>query len=122
MKSTESGFVGYPKDKYTTLKETEDRILATDISTKWRYNTAEVDYNAVYDSVKQTMLTEFSQGYSLALQQDLYDMAAAVIDQHPQIDEIKFSCPTSTTSSPTWLVLGSRTRTRCSTPPTGPTA
>ena len=38
MKTTQSGFVGYPKDRYTTLKETTDRILATDISTKWRYN------------------------------------------------------------------------------------
>ena len=96
MKTTESGFVGYPKDRYTTLKETTDRILATDISTKWRYNTtdpAEIDFNAVYDSVKQTIMTEFSQGYSNALQQDLYEMAAAVIEQHPQIDEIKFSCP-----------------------------
>ena len=27
------------------------------------------------------------------MQQTLYDMAAAVIEQHPQIDEIKFSCP-----------------------------
>jgi len=96
MKTTESGFVGYPKDKYTTLQETTDRILATDISVKWRYNTtdsAEIDFNALYDSVKATILTEFSKGYSNALQQDLYDMAAAVIDRHPQIDEVKFSCP-----------------------------
>jgi urate oxidase len=95
MKTTQSGFVGYPKDKYTTLQETEDRILATDISTKWRYSAqaGDVDYNAVYESVKQTMLTEFSQGYSHALQQDLYDMAVAVIDRHPEIDEVRFSCP-----------------------------
>jgi urate oxidase len=95
MKTTQSGFVGYPKDKYTTLQETEDRILATDISTKWRYSAqaGDVDYNAVYESVKETMLTEFSQGYSHALQQDLYDMAVAVIDRHPEIDEVRFSCP-----------------------------
>jgi urate oxidase len=98
MKTTESGFVGYPKDKYTTLPETTDRILATDISTRWRYNasalrTTDLDFNALYDSVKATILTEFASGYSNALQQDLYDMAAAVIDRHPQIDEVKFSCP-----------------------------
>ena len=96
MKTTESGFSGFPRDAYTTLKETDDRILATDISTKWRYNTtdpAQVDFNAVYDSVKETILSEFSQGYSKALQQDLYGMASAVIDRHPQIDEVKFSCP-----------------------------
>lgn len=96
MKTTESGFVGYPKDKYTTLQETTDRILATDITVKWRYNTSDstqVDWNGVYDSVKKTILSQFSQGYSHALQQDLYDMAAAVIDAHPEIDEVKFSCP-----------------------------
>ena len=72
--------------------------MATDITTRWRYNasamrTTDLDFNAVYDSVKATILTEFASGYSNALQQDLYDMAAAVIDKHPQIDEVKFSCP-----------------------------
>ena len=93
MKTTQSGFVGYPKDRYTTLKETTDRILATDISTKWRYNTTDLDFNATYESVKQTILTSFSEGYSKALQQDLYKMAEAVISKHDVIDEIKFSCP-----------------------------
>ena len=97
MKTTQSGFVGYPKDRYTTLKETTDRILATDISTKWRYNADAVrgglDYNKTYDSVKQTIMTSFSEGYSKALQQDLYKMAEAVISAHDVIDEIRFSCP-----------------------------
>src|SRR5688500_11883187 len=30
LKSTQSGFAGFPRDKYTTLPETADRILATD--------------------------------------------------------------------------------------------
>jgi len=93
LKTTQSGFVGYPKDKYTTLKETEDRILATDIATRWRYNTTDVDFNAVYDSVKSIIMTTFTQGYSKALQQTLYQMAQAVISAHDSIDEIKFSCP-----------------------------
>ncbi len=96
LKSTQSGFVGYPKDRYTTLKETEDRILATDIATRWRYRAdalAELDFNATYESVKSTIMTQFTQGYSKALQQTLFEMAEAVIDKHPAIDEIKFSCP-----------------------------
>jgi urate oxidase len=93
LKSTQSGFVGYPKDRFTTLEETRDRILATDISTRWRYNTTDVDFDAVYDSVKDTLLTTFTQGYSHALQHTLYQMAEAVIRTHECIDEIKFSCP-----------------------------
>jgi urate oxidase len=93
LKTTQSGFVGYPKDKYTTLAETEDRILATDIATRWRYNRNDIDFNAVYEAVKATLLTTFSQGYSRALQQTLYQMAEAVLREQPSIEEIKFSCP-----------------------------
>lgn len=93
MKTTESGFVGYPKDKYTTLEETEDRILATDIATRWRYNTTAVDFEAVYAQVKDIILSTFTEHYSYALQQTLYQMAEKVLTQVPEIDEIKFSCP-----------------------------
>ena len=93
LKSTESGFVGYPKDKYTTLKETEDRIMATDVSTRWRYNSTDVDFNASYDSIKTTIMENFGKEYSKALQHTLFQMASAVIETHPEVDEIKFSCP-----------------------------
>ncbi|HEY8305954.1 MAG TPA: urate oxidase [Lapillicoccus sp.] len=93
MKTTESGFVGYPKDRYTTLQETEDRILATNIATRWRYNTRDMDFDKAYASVKGVILDSFTQGYSKALQQTLYQMAEAVMDAHSEIDEIKFSCP-----------------------------
>ncbi|MFW3387727.1 UNVERIFIED_CONTAM: urate oxidase [Kocuria sp. CPCC 205274] len=93
LKSTESGFAGYPKDKYTTLPETEDRIMSTDVATRWRYNTTDVDYDAVYADVKKIILTKFTDHYSRALQETLYLMGKAVIEAHPEIDEIKFSCP-----------------------------
>ena len=93
MKTTESGFVGYPKDKYTTLQETEDRVLATDIATRWRYNTTDVDFEATYEKVKGIILSTFTDHYSYALQHTLYQMAERVVTQVPEIDEIKFSCP-----------------------------
>lgn len=93
LKTTQSGFVGYPKDKYTTLPETEDRILATDIATRWRYNTTDVDFEATYELVKDIIMSTFTDHYSYALQHTLYQMAEKVIAQVPEIDEIKFSCP-----------------------------
>lgn len=93
LKSTQSGFEGYPKDRYTTLAETNDRILATDIATRWRYNTTDVDFNASYADIKAIILQTFTEGYSAALQQTLYQMAEAVLAAHPEVDEIKFSCP-----------------------------
>ncbi|WP_153245899.1 MULTISPECIES: factor-independent urate hydroxylase [unclassified Kocuria] len=93
LKSTESGFEGYPKDKYTTLPETTDRIMSTDVATRWRYSTTDVGYDAVYADVKKIILEKFTDHYSRALQETLYLMGKAVIEAHPEIDEIRFSCP-----------------------------
>lgn len=93
LKTTESGFVGYPKDVYTTLPETTDRILATNVTARWLYNTTELDFNAVYESVKRVLLETFTNHYSRALQETQYLMGKAVLEAHPEIDEIKFSMP-----------------------------
>lgn len=93
MKTTQSGFAGFPRDQYTTLAETDDRIMATDISTRWRYNSTDVDFNASYDSIKATIMTAFTDHYSRALQETLYKMAQQVLAKHSEVDEIKFSCP-----------------------------
>jgi urate oxidase len=93
LKTTESGFAGYPKDRYTTLQETSDRILATDVAARWRYDRAEVDYNAVYTSVRALLLEAFAEKYSAALQTTLFDMGKRVLEVHPEIAEIRFSMP-----------------------------
>lgn len=94
LKSTQSGFVGYPKDRYTSLPETEDRILATDVSTRWRYGSTEgIDWNASYDGIRDTIMKAFGAEYSKALQHTLFQMADAVLEAHPEVEEIRFSCP-----------------------------
>ena len=53
LKSTGSEFKGYLKDEYTTLKETDDRILATSLVARWRYETTDgVDWNKSFDDVR----------------------------------------------------------------------
>ena len=37
MNTTASEFWGFPKDAYTTLAETKDRILATAVNASWRF-------------------------------------------------------------------------------------
>ena len=93
LKSTGSEFHGFPRDKYTTLTETNDRILATDVTAKWRYNTLDVDFNAVYASVRRILLDAFASTHSLALQQTMFQMGKQVLEAHPEIQEIKFSLP-----------------------------
>lgn len=93
LKSTGSEFSGFPRDRYTTLQETTDRILATSVTSRWRYNTLELDYDEVYADVRRILLEAFATTHSLALQQTLFQMGKAVLEAHPEIDEIKFSMP-----------------------------
>ncbi|MEU5766502.1 factor-independent urate hydroxylase [Streptomyces asoensis] len=98
MNSTNSEFWGYVKDRYTTLPEAHDRILATDVSGRWRFNWTDdagqaPDWEESYAEVKRHMLQAFAQTYSLSLQQTLYAMGARIIDHRSEIDEVRFSLP-----------------------------
>ncbi len=92
-KTTDSEFNGFLKDEYTTLPETDDRILATSLVARWRYEHTDVDWDKSYDSVKALLLQRFAEIHSYALQQSLYGMGQTVLEQHPEIAEIRFSAP-----------------------------
>ncbi|MCM3660609.1 urate oxidase [Georgenia satyanarayanai] len=93
LKSTGSEFHGFPKDRFTTLQETTDRILATAVTARWRYASLDVDYNAAYDDVRHLLLETFADVHSYALQQTLFEMGRRTLEAHPEIAEIKFSMP-----------------------------
>ena len=94
LKTTGSEFWGFPRDRYTTLAETHDRILATAVTARWRYDTgAEPDWDATFAGVRTALLETFATTHSRALQQSLYAMGEAVLEQFPDIAEIRMSMP-----------------------------
>ena len=93
LKSTGSEFHGFLRDKYTTLVETTDRLLATEVAARWRYNTIDLDFNAVYADVRRVLLATFASFHSLALQQTLYQMGKNVLEAHDAILDIRLSMP-----------------------------
>jgi urate oxidase len=93
LKSTGSEFSGFPRDHYTTLAETDDRILATAVTARWRYSTLDVDWGRAHADIKRTLLESFAGLHSLALQQTLYFMGQQVLEAHPEVAEIKMSMP-----------------------------
>ncbi|MEU2338600.1 factor-independent urate hydroxylase [Streptomyces sp. NPDC006654] len=98
MNSTDSEFWGFVKDKYTTLPEAYDRILATEVSARWRFNWTDdeqetPDWEQSYEGTRRHLLQAFAETYSLSLQQTLYQMGSRVIDNRGEIDEIRFSLP-----------------------------
>jgi urate oxidase len=93
LKTTGSEFWGFPRDRYTTLAETRDRILATAVTARWRYTTTEPDFDATFAGVRTTLLETFASTHSLALQQSLFAMGEAVLERFPDIAEIRMSMP-----------------------------
>jgi urate oxidase len=93
LKSTGSEFRGFLTDRYTTLQETDDRILATSLVARWRYTGTDVAWNDAYDAVLATVLNTFAETYSRALQETLYRMGDAVLKARAEVAEISFSAP-----------------------------
>ncbi|MEI4273569.1 urate oxidase [Klenkia sp. LSe6-5] len=93
LKTTGSEFWGFPRDAYTTLAETRDRILATAVTARWRYVGTDLDWHGTYDTVRTTLLEAFASTHSLALQQTLHAMGAAVLETVPEVAEVRLSMP-----------------------------
>ncbi|MFI1972272.1 urate oxidase [Streptomyces cinnamoneus] len=100
LNSTDSEFRGYVRDRYTTLPETTDRILATEVNARWRHagtggepGGEAVRWDHSYATVRDHLLHAFAETYSRSLQETLYAMGSRVIDRCPGIDEIRLSLP-----------------------------
>ena len=92
LKTTDSAFTGFLRDRYTTLKESSDRILATECMVEWLWNSTREDFSA-YDSIRDTLLETFAHHKSLSVQQTLYAMGEAVLEKYPAVAEIELVMP-----------------------------
>jgi len=99
LKSTGSEFHGFPDVPYTSLVETDDRVMATSVTARWVYGNGDsgpapqLDWDAVFHSVRSILLEQFALVHSLSLQQTLFAMGRTVLALHPEIGEIRMSMP-----------------------------
>lgn len=105
LNTTASEFWGYPKDEYTTLPETKDRILATAVNARWRYRPAAIDgesgldgdagldWDAAFAAALAALLAAFCATYSYSLQQTLYAMGTRVLADVPAACEVRLALP-----------------------------
>ena len=93
LKTTDSGFEGFLRDSYTTLKEDRDRILATVIRATWSYRSEEADFESTWRGVRQAILEAFAEHDSKSLQQTLYAMGDVALRKFAALREIHLSLP-----------------------------
>ncbi|KAJ7986712.1 hypothetical protein DPEC_G00342740 [Dallia pectoralis] len=99
LKTTQSGFEGFLRDRFTTLKEAKDRCFCTSVYARWRYNKIHnVNFDGAWNSIKETIIEKFAGPYdrgeySTSVQKTLYDTQVIVLDRVPEVEEIEIVMP-----------------------------
>jgi urate oxidase len=93
LKSTGSAFCDFLTDRYTTLKDAPDRILATMLEARWLYGAKAANWNALHSRARQVLLEAFANHNSLSVQQTLYAMGEKVLGSVPEIESITLTMP-----------------------------
>ena len=93
MKTSKSAFEGYPRDEFTTLPETKDRLLATALTATWTYSDADVDFGPMFRTVRSTLLDAFARHDSLSVQHTLYAMGDVVLNTIDPVESISLEMP-----------------------------
>jgi urate oxidase len=98
MKTTKSAFEGFPRDRYTTLAEASDRLMATKVSADWGYsapvsNDAGFDFDRAYETVRSALMESFATHFSPSVQNSVWVMGSAILEAVPEIDWVHMALP-----------------------------
>jgi urate oxidase len=99
LKTTQSGWSKFHDDRFRTLPDTDERILATRVSAAWNYEpNADADYDAAHNRVRGALVDEFygppDRGhFSPGVQYTLFQMGRAALLAAPEIEQITLSLP-----------------------------
>ena len=92
LKTSDSGFSGFPRDEFTTLPDSDDRILATSVTATWEYAAGTTDFGA-RDRIRTAIVETFAAHDSRSVQHTLYAMAEAALQACEDVGEITLSLP-----------------------------
>jgi urate oxidase len=93
LKSAQSAFSGFRRDRYTTLKETRDRILATSLTAVWTHASSAGPFAGSWNAVRRTLLEAFAAHDSASVQHSLYAMGEAALARSAGLAQIRLTMP-----------------------------
>jgi urate oxidase len=98
LKTTKSAFSGFERDRFTTLPETEDRIMATRITATWGYSATALtggtlDFDAVHARLGERLLATLAEHVSPSVQASIWLMGTAMLEADPAIDWVRMVLP-----------------------------
>jgi urate oxidase len=92
LRTSDSAFSGFPRDQFTTLPDTEDRVLATSITSSWTYREGTTDF-AARERIRAALLDVFATHKSRSVQHTLYAMGEAALASAADVTEITLALP-----------------------------
>jgi urate oxidase len=92
LKTAQSAFSGFPRDEFTTLPDTEDRIMATSIAASWTYRPGTSDFTA-RAQVRRALVETFASHTSRSVQHTAYAMGEAALAACADVTAITLSLP-----------------------------
>jgi urate oxidase len=102
LKTTQAGWEKFYQDRYTTLPDTSERLVCTELGIDWTYmpqsSGAQPDYAAVRNNVLEQVHLGFfgpAQGgvYSPGVQATVYDIGCMVLENEPSVSTITINAP-----------------------------
>ncbi len=93
LKTTESSFVGYIVDQFTTLAPAKDRIFATNVDATWSWSTKPIDCDEVRRKVRDIILQMFATEHSPSVQYTIYRIGGKILESFPEILDVTLSMP-----------------------------
>ena len=93
IKTAGSGFESSIKDRVTDLRETSDRMFATTVRAIWRYARPDIAFRLHWQAVRQVILQTFADHDTRSVQQTLYAIGQAALEQCGEIVEMRLSLP-----------------------------
>ena len=93
LKSTASAFKGFPRCEFTTLPETDDRILATKLTATWTFAHRDAGFAAANAAIPAALLDTFAGEFSPSLQHTLFRMGEAALAAAPEVTDIHLVMP-----------------------------
>ena len=97
MKTTKSAFKGFDRDRFTTLRDTDDRLMATKVRATWGYRSEAVDgtfdFDAAWELARATLLRSFADHFSPSVQASIWIMGTQILDAEGSIDWVRMVLP-----------------------------
>lgn len=93
LKTTRSSFSGFPRDAFTTLLETDDRMAATKITAVWTYGSPDVEADVSFEAIRADLLETWADHDSPSIQTSIWIIGRAILERHDEVSEIRMVMP-----------------------------